>query len=78
MQGGVSELTPSEFKRLAIPYRKINKNDIEQLSKMFKENEDIDKIIEFVNSKTIAKEWEHNQILRLDEMRRKLMERRLM
>ena len=63
---------------MAIPYRKINKNDIEQLSKMFKENEDIDKIIEFVNSKTIAKEWEHNQILRLDEMRRKLMERRLM
>jgi len=76
--GGVSELTPSEFKRLAIPYRKINKNDIERLSEMFKENEDIDKIIAFVNSKTIGKEWEHKQILRLDEMRRKLMERRLM
>ncbi len=75
--GGVSELTPSEFKRLAIPYRKINKNDIERLSEMFKENEDIDKIIAFVNSKTIEKEWEHKQILRLDEMRRKLIERRL-
>lgn len=44
---------------------------------MFEENEDIDKIIAFVNSKTIEKEWEHKQILRLDEMRRKLMERRL-
>ena len=33
--GGVSELTPSEFKRLAIPYRKIDKNDIERLSEMF-------------------------------------------
>ena len=76
--GGVSELTPSEFKRLAIPYRKINKNDIERLTEMFKENEDINKIIAFVNSKTIEKEWEHKQILRLDEMRRKLMERRLM
>lgn len=75
--GGVSELTPSEFKRLAIPYRKIDKNDIERLSEMFKENEDIDKIIAFVNSKTIEKEWEYKQILRLDEMRRKLMERRL-
>lgn len=75
--GGVSELTPSEFKRLAIPYRKIDRNDIERLSEMFKENEDIDKIITFVNSKTIEKEWEHKQILRLDEMRRKLMERRL-
>ncbi len=35
--GGVSELTPSEFKRLAIPYRKIDRNDIERLSEMFKE-----------------------------------------
>lgn len=43
---------------------------------MIKENEDIDKIIAFVNSKTIEMEWEHKQILRLNEMRRKLMERR--
>lgn len=76
--GGVSELTPSEFKRLVIPYRKINKKDIERLSEMFKESEDIDEIIAFVNSKTIEKEWEYKQILRLDEMRRKLMERRLL
>lgn len=75
--GGVSELTPSEFKRLAIPYCKIDKSDIERLSQMFKENADIDKIIAFVNSKTIDMEWEHNQILRLDEMRRRLLERRL-
>ncbi len=75
--GGVLELTPSEFKRLAIPYRKINKNDIERLSEMFEENEEIDKIIAFVNSKTIEMEWEHKRILRLDEMRRKLMKRRL-
>lgn len=74
----VKELTPSEFKRLAIPYRKIDRNDIERLSEMFKENEDIDKIIAFVNSKTIETEWEHKQILKLDEMRKKLMERRLM
>ncbi len=75
--GGVSELTPSEFKKLAIPYREISKNDIERLSELFKENEDIDKIIAFVNSKTIEKELEYKQILRLDQMRRKLMGRRL-
>ena len=75
--GGVSELTPSEFKRLAIPYRKINKDDIKRLSEMFKENEDIDKIIAFVNLKTLEMEWDHKQILKLDEMRKKLMERRL-
>lgn len=75
--GGVSELTPSEFKKLAVPYRKIDKNSIERLSEMFKRNEDIDKIIAFVNSKTIEMEWERKQIVRLDEMRRKLMNRRL-
>jgi adenine-specific DNA-methyltransferase len=75
--GGVSELTPSEFKKLAIPYHKISKNDIKRLSEMFKANEDADKIITFVNSKTIEKEWNHKQILKLEEIRRKLMERRL-
>lgn len=75
--GGVSELTPSEFKNLAIPYNKIDKSDIEQLSEMFKQNEGIDKIVELVNSKTIGKEWENKQIARLNEIRRKLMERRL-
>lgn len=43
---------------------------------MLKGNEDIDKIIAFVNSKTIEMEWERKQIVRLDEMRRKLIERR--
>ena len=74
--GGVSELTPSEFKKLAVPYRRIDKSSIERLSEMLKGNEDIDKIIAFVNSKTIEMEWERKQIVRLDEMRRKLIERR--
>lgn len=75
--GGVSELTPSEFKRLAIPYREIDKEDIEQLSEMFRNKEDVDKIIAFVNSKTIENDWNHKQILKLDEMRKKLIGRRL-
>ncbi|MBR1742404.1 MAG: Eco57I restriction-modification methylase domain-containing protein [Lachnospiraceae bacterium] len=75
--GGVSELTPSEFKSLAIPYRKIDKNDILHLSEMFRENAGVNKIIEFVNSKTLEREWEAKDILKLDGMRRKLMERRL-
>lgn len=75
--GGVSELTPSEFKKLAIPYRKIDKNDIACLSEMFERNEETDKIITFVNSKTIEKEWGHEQIVKLDDIRKKLMERRL-
>ena len=45
---------------------------------MFVRNEEIDKIIEFVNSRTIGKEWESEKIKKLDEMRRKLIKRRLL
>lgn len=75
--GGVCELTPSEFKRLSVPYRKIDKKDILQLSKMFQEHDECDNIIAFVNSRTIEMDLEHKQILQLDEMRRKLLKRRL-
>lgn len=74
--GGVLELTPSEFKLLAIPYRKINRSDIKRLSDMFAKNEEIDKIIEFVNEKTLEMEWPREQIIKLDEMRKKMMRRR--
>ncbi len=74
--GGVLELTPGEFKSLVIPYCKIKKNDIIILSKMFAENEEVDRIIEFVNSRTIEIEWEHEKIERLNEMRKRLMKRR--
>lgn len=76
--GGVSELTPSEFKKLAIPYYEIKKEDIKQLARMLEENEDINKIICFVNSRTIGREWENNIIARLDQMRKRLIERRIL
>jgi len=76
--GGVSELTPSEFKRVAIPYYKVDKCDIERLSKMFANNEGIDRIIQFVKSRTIGRDMENNIIIKLDGIRRKLMERRLL
>lgn len=68
--GGVSELTPSEFKKLVIPYYKIGRQDIICLSEMFAENEETDKIIRFVNAKTIGRECTSEQILRLNEMRK--------
>ena len=70
-------MTPSEFKKLVIPYREIRKCDIELLEKMIKENQGIEKIIAFVNSKTIDKEWESKDIAKIDEMRKKLMSRRI-
>ena len=74
--GGVLELTPSEFKQLAIPYRKICQEDITKLSEMFEKNEKVEKIISFVNSRTIEGDCQSQHIVQLDEMRRKLMERR--
>lgn len=75
--GGVSELTPSEFKELVIPYYKIQEKDIRRLSEMLAENETAENIISFVNSRTIEKDWGREIIWKLDEMRRKLMQRRL-
>ncbi len=69
-------MTPSEFKRLAISYHKIDRVDIRRLEKMFAQNEKIDNIIVFVNSRTIGKEWKEEDRERIDEMRKKLMERR--
>lgn len=76
--GGVSELTPSEFKKLAIPYRDIPKEDIRKLARMIAQNDGEEEIINFVNSRTIQNEWDRKKIERLDEMRRKLMSRRLL
>ena len=74
--GGVSELVPSEFKELVIPYRHISQKDISALADMFHQNKSIDEITDFVNSRTIGQEIETDQIRKLDEIRRKLMERR--
>ena len=48
--GGVGELVPSEFKQLHIPYKKIEKSQVLQLDKMFRENRDVNEIIDFVDS----------------------------
>lgn len=76
--GGVSELTPSEFKNLVIPYRKIEKEDINMLAKMFGENAEEEAIIHYVNSRTIDLDLEKEDIMSLNEIRRNLMNRRLL
>lgn len=55
-----------------VQYRENNLKKV-----MLGENEETDKIIIFVNAKTIGRECTSEQILRLDEMRKRLMERRL-
>jgi adenine-specific DNA-methyltransferase len=74
--GGVSELTPNEFRSIHIPYRRIDKEDISILKGMFRDYEDLDTIIEFVNSKTLALDLSSNEIIQLDSIRKRLIKRR--
>ena len=74
--GGVSELIPSEFKSLSVPYHTIDEKDFMQLARLFRENTEIEEIISFVNSRTIEKDYGKEEIDRLNNVRRKLMKRR--
>ncbi len=74
--GGVNELVPSEFKKLRIPYRKIKRQDIETLDRMFREKKTVEEIVSFVNAKTLAQEVNGRTIQRLEEIRKKLLQRR--
>lgn len=53
--GGVGELTPSEFKALHIPYRKVNKENIQTLDKMIRDRESPIDIINYVDSIVLNK-----------------------
>ncbi len=75
--GGVSELVPSEFKELTIPYRKIAKEDIAILKKLFKEKASKNEIVSFVNSKTIDLEFIKYESDKFEEIRLKLIKRRM-
>lgn len=74
--GGVSELTPNEFRALSIPYRRIKVNDINVVKQMFSDNEPLEKIISFVNSKTLELDLDAASIERLNSIRTKLINRR--
>lgn len=74
--GGVSELTPSEFRAISIPYRKIPADDINKLKNMFSDNMSLDEIISFVNSKTLDLDLAVAEIKQLNLIRTKLIKRR--
>ncbi len=74
--GGVNELVPSEFKELPIPYREIEESDINKLDEMFKAKVPLDEIVSFVNERTIAKDMDKTEIADIEQIRRKLIQRR--
>lgn len=74
--GGVCELVPSEFKRVPLPYRTIAKRDVDALKKMFNNKEDIEKIVKYVNSKTICLDFKQESDT-FENIRKQLVERRI-
>lgn len=74
--GGVSELTPNEFRTISVPYRQIKPCDIERAKQMFNDNEDLNQIVAFVNSKTLEADLSTDEITNLNIIRSKLIKRR--
>ncbi len=74
--GGVSELTPNEFREISLPYKIIDKKNIEELKKKFINNESIDSIVDYVNEIVLKDFLGDKEIESLKDIRKKLMERR--
>ena len=74
--GGVRELVPSEFKKIVIPYRKIEESDIEYLKELFRKKASAFEIISFVNSKTLELKISKETISKLEVVRNQLIKQR--
>lgn len=73
--GGVGELVPSEFKSLAIPYVHVDPANIEHVNQMIQNQENIEKIIDFVDD-VVLNLCDHEKIL-LQKIRHRFLRRRL-
>ena len=71
--GGVRELVPSEFKEISVPYRCVEKEDVEKLNQMFINKKSVDEIVAFVNSKTLVHDMDETRIERIEGIRVQLL-----
>lgn len=77
--GGVLELTPSEFKKLPIPYFEINENQFEKFTFDFENKKDIEQILLQNDQEILTSvlELKNGSITKLSEIRKKLLEKRI-
>ena len=77
--GGVLELTPSEFKKLPIPYIKTTDKQFEKYRIKFEAKENIEKILDSHDSKILNStlELSENEIKKIQLIRKKLINKRL-
>ncbi|EOU2123224.1 Eco57I restriction-modification methylase domain-containing protein [Clostridium perfringens] len=74
--GGVQELTPREFKELALPYKKIHYKQIEKFNKMVIENKNFQEIIDYVDGIVLSENIAYEDIRKIKEIRHKYLKRR--
>lgn len=77
--GGVLELTPSEFKKLPIPYIKIDANQFQAFTHQFEDKENIESILDQndFNILNAALKLKKNEIKKLKAIRTKLVHKRM-
>lgn len=75
--GGVSELTPNEFREVALPYKKIDEKDIRYLDDLFRKNESINNIINYINRMVLKDIATDEEIEKLEQIRKRYLNRRL-
>lgn len=74
--GGVEELVPSEFKGLAVPYKKIRKPSVDKLDRLFREKKSIGDIIDYVD-RIVLSRLRPDEIAFLQNVRKRYLDRRL-
>ena len=74
--GGVGELVPNEFKSLAIPYKKVAKEHLQQLDNMFRSETPFSDIIDYVDTVVLGS-LSDNEIKLLQNVRNRYLTRRL-
>lgn len=77
--GGVLELTPSEFKKLPIPYSEINNNQFELFTNNFKNKKKIEEILALNDYKILNPTLgvRSEDLIKLNNIRDKLLKKRL-
>lgn len=73
--GGVGELVPSEFKELAIPYRKIDKSHILQVDRMVRDDKPFTSVVDYVDSIVLELETDEKKLLQ--DIRNRFIKRRI-
>lgn len=77
--GGVLELTPSEFKKLPIPYVNINLDEFENFTNEFENKKNIEEILHKYDKQILGKVLKLNneEITKVQNIRQKLINKRM-